>query len=158
YRLLDAVGVPTLKARPARITYRFPDREQLVRNAALIETDDEAMKRLGATRQIDEQHFTNARDRFTASDTATIAFGAAMIGNFDWCLKMTPEDAYRCDARHPLWNLLALVGDDGRARPLIYDFDVAGTVTGRHHWFADAFNEAFVDSRSHAAVEVIGQV
>src|SRR5436190_14036397 len=46
YRLLDAVGVPTLKARPARITYVYsdgrdgqtPDQQQpIARNAMLLE-------------------------------------------------------------------------------------------------------------------------
>ena len=81
-----------------------------------------------------------------------------MIGNFDWCLKMTRDDAYRCNARHPLWNVLAIVGADGKTRPLIYDFDVAGMVAGQHRWFGDVFNEAFLASKSHPAVEVVGQV
>src|SRR4029453_4811605 len=107
YRLLDVVGVPTLKARQARITYVYSDGnslrpESLVRNAIIIEDDDEAVKRLGGTRQIDEKGFSNARDQFTPADTAVVAFAEAMIGNFDWCLKMTRDDAYRCNARHPL--------------------------------------------------------
>ena len=116
------------------------------------------MARLGGVRQITEKAFNNAREQFAPSDTATIAFAEAMIGNFDWCLKMTAQDAYRCNARHPLWNVLAIVGADGRVRPLIRDFDVSGIVAGRHRWFKDAYNEAFVPSRSHAAVEVLGQI
>ena len=167
YRLLDVLGVPTLKARPARVTYIYtdplasatPDQHRpIVRNAVLVEDDDEAVARLGGTRQITEAEFTNAHRQFSSADTALIAFAEAMTGNFDWCLKMTPDDAYRCDARHPLWNVLAIVGADGRARPLIYDFDVAGMVAGRHHWFADVYNEAFVSSGSHLVLEVLGQV
>jgi len=163
YRLLDVVGVPTLKARQARITYVYTDGnssrpESIVRNAIIIEDDDEAVKRLGGTRQIDEKGFTSAHDQFTPADTAIVAFAEAMIGNFDWCLKMTRDDAYRCNARHPLWNVLAIVGSDNRARPLIYDFDVAGMVTGRHRWFKDVYYDGFVESRSQPTLEVLGQV
>src|SRR5262245_1086219 len=167
YRLLEAVGVPTLRARLARITYVYTDpkstempdqRQPFVRNAFIIEDDDDAVARLGGTRQIKERSFTNAHDQFTAFDTAVAALGQAMIGNFDWCLKMTRDDAYRCNARHPLWNVLAVVGADGRTRPVIYDFDVSGIVTGHHWWFKDVYNGAFLVSKSHPAVEVVGQV
>jgi hypothetical protein len=162
YRLLEAVGVPTLKARQARITYVYTDapdqKHSLVRNAFIVEDDDEAMARLGGTRQFDEKTFTNAHDQFTPADTALIAFAEAMIGNFDWCLKMTRDDAYRCNARHPLWNVLAIAGADNRARPLIYDFDVAGMVTGHHRWFKDVYYDGFVQSRSQPTLEVLGQV
>jgi hypothetical protein len=163
YRLLDVMGVPTLKARPARITYVFTDslsdqHKSLVRHAVLIEDDDEAQARLGGTGQIDEKGFTSARDQFTPADTALVAFAEAMIGNFDWCLKMTRDDAYRCNARHPLWNVLAITGGDKTAKPLIYDFDVAGMVTGRHRWFKDVYYDGFVQSRSQPTLEVLGQV
>src|ERR1700759_4541856 len=81
-----------------------------------------------------------------------------MIGNFDWCLKMTPDDRYRCDARHPLWNILAADRGNGRALPLIYDFDVAGMVVGRHAWLTDAFPRSFAGARSEIEVEVIAQL
>jgi hypothetical protein len=160
YRLLDVLEVPTLKARQAKITYVYTDdkRQPIVRNAVIIEDDDEAVKRLGGASQIDEKGFTSARDQFTPADTALIAFAEAMIGNFDWCLKMTRDDAYRCNARHPLWNVLAIVGGDNRAKPLIYDFDVAGMVTGRHRWFRDVYYDGFVQSRSQPTIEVLGQV
>jgi len=167
YRLLDAVGVPALKARPAKITYVFAgageDRsaahtQPVVRNAMLLESEDAAVKRLGAEHELDVKAFTDARAMFSTADTARLAFAEAMIGNFDWCLKMFPQDAYRCDARDPLWNIVAAATTDGRARPLIYDFDLAGMVVGRHSWFKRAFNEAFVPSRSHTEIEVLAQV
>jgi hypothetical protein len=166
YRLLEAVGVPTLKARPARITYVDADgpepspaqERSIVRNAVLLEDTDEAVKRFGGVREIEEKAFTNARAQFSAADTARTAFAEAMIGNFDWCLKMTADDAYRCNARHPLWNVVAAASADGKARPLIYDFDIAGIVVGRHAWFKTHFNESFVASRSQAEVEVLAQV
>jgi hypothetical protein len=166
YRLLGALDVPTLKARTARIAYVYtdaqrsggPDRSQpLVRNAMIVEDNDDAKERLGADREIEESEFTTAAEQFTPEDTARLTFAEALIGNFDWCLKFTANDTYRCDARHPLWNILALE-KDARTVPLIYDFDVSGMVTGGHPWFPDVFNEAFVASRSHAEVEVLAQL
>jgi hypothetical protein len=158
YRLLDVLQVPTLKARPARITYVSSDVQQpLVRNAMLLEDDDDARARLGADLEIQPASFSNAQDEFKAADTAQMAFAEALIGNFDWCLRMTADDKYRCDARRILWNVVALRGG-GRTFPLIYDFDVSGMVAGRHTWFGDVYNEAFVSSKSHAEVEVLGQV
>jgi hypothetical protein len=167
YRLLDAVGVPSLKARPARITYVYTDArsgqspaqdQPLVRNAMLLENSDEAVRRLGANREVGVKAFTDARAQFVVADTARLAFAEALIGNFDWCLKMTPDDTYRCDARDPLWNIVAAASADGHARPMMYDFDVAGIVTGHHSWFKNIFNEAFVASRSHAEIEVLAQL
>jgi len=167
YRILDALRVPTLKARLARVSYVYTDaqpgktpdqRNPVVRNAMILETTGEALKRLGATDEVTEQQFTNARERFTTEDTAVLAFAEAMIGNFDWCVRMFPGDKYRCDDRHPLWNITAAVGADGRARPVMYDFDVSGMVAGHHRWFKEVFNSAFVESNSPIDVEVLSQV
>jgi len=159
YRLLDLLRLPTLKARPARITYVDTDSVQrpLVRNAMLLEDDDDARQRLGADQEIAPESFSNAREAFTAEDTAQLAFAEALIGNFDWCVRMTADDHYRCDARRILWNVMALRGG-GRTFPLPYDFDVSGMVAGRHLWFGDVYNESFVPSKSHPEVEVIGQL
>src|SRR5262249_29717857 len=69
-----------------------------------------------------------------------------------------PADTYRCNARHPLWNVIAVGGGAERARPLIYDFDVSGVVAGGHRWFPDVYNEQFLPSRSRPAIEVLGQL
>jgi hypothetical protein len=167
YRLLEAVGVPTLKARGAKISYVYsdpqpgqspPQDQPLVRRAMLLEDTDAAVKRYGGVREIAEKEFTNARAQFASADTARLALAEAMIGNFDWCLKMTQGDAYRCDARHPLWNIVAAAGSDGKARPIMYDFDVSGIVTGRHPWFKDVFNATFTAAKSPAETEVLAQV
>jgi hypothetical protein len=159
YRLLDVLQVPTLKARPARITYvqAGGGRPPLVRNAMLLEDDDDARARLGAEQEIEPTAFSNAKDEFKPEGTAQIAFAEALIGNFDWCLKFTADDTYRCDARRILWNVMALRGG-GRTFPLIYDFDVTGMVAGRHLWFADVYNDAFVSSKSQPEIEVLGQL
>ena len=166
YRLLEVLGVPSLKARQAAITYVYadpkpgqtpPQDQPLVRQAMIVEDTDAAIKRFGGEHGIEEKAFTNARAKFSAADTARLAFAEALIGNFDWCLKMTPDDAYRCDARHPLWNVAA-AASSGAARPIMYDFDVAGIVTGRHPWFKDVFNAAFASSKSAAETEVLAQV
>ena len=93
--------------------------QPIVRNAMLLETTGAMLKRLGASRELTEAQFTNARERFTAEDTATLAFAEAMIGNFDWCVRMFNGDKYRCDDRHPLWNVTAAVDAGGRARPVM---------------------------------------
>jgi hypothetical protein len=161
YHLLATVRVPTLNARPARITYVDPDDASgrpLVRNAVLLEDDDAAFTRFAARGEIREEAFGNARDRFTAADAARLAFAEAMVGNFDWCLKFTPDDTFRCDAKHPLWNVAALDVGGGHAVPLAKDFDIAGMVTGRHAWFDDVFTAAFSPARSPIDVEVVAQV
>jgi hypothetical protein len=160
YHLLAAVEVPTLLARRARITYRDTagGQQPLVRNALVIEDQDDAVRRVGGTREIVETEFKNARDQLTPADTSRLAFAEALIGNFDWCLKMTADDTYRCDARHPLWNIVAADRGGGKVVPLIYDFDVAGIVTGRHLWFKDTFARAFAPSASETEIAVIAQL
>jgi len=167
YRLLEAVGVPALKARGAKITYAYsdprsgqspPQDQPLVRQALLLEDAAAAVKRFGGTHEIDETDFTNARARFAAADTVRLALAEAMIGNFDWCLRMADGDRYRCDGRHPLWNIVAAASSDGKARPIPYDFDVSGIVTGHHPWFDDVFNAAFTATKSPAETEVVAQV
>src|SRR5262245_3299018 len=167
YRLLEAVGVPALKSRGAKITYLYsdprsgqapPQDQPLVRQALLLEDTAAAVKRFGGTHEIDEADFTNARARFAPADTARLALAEAMIGNFDWCLRMADGDRYRCDGRHPLWNIVAAASDDGKARPILYDFDVSGIVTGHHPWFENVFNAALAETKSPAETEVLAQV
>jgi hypothetical protein len=162
YRLLDIFEVPTLRARPARITYVESNaKPPLERNAVIVEGEGDALRRLGGSREIPPEQFTTARAMFSTEDAARLAFAQAMIGNFDWCLKFFDNDTYRCDERRKLWNVMAIAMDgSGRAgaRPLIYDFDVAGMVAGKHRWFADVYNTAFSGSRSPAELEVLGQV
>ena len=119
YHLLDAMGVPTLRARPARIAYvdtSGGEQQPVVRNAVLLEDDDDVKRRVGATGEITMEQFTTARELFAPADTARLAFAQAMIGNFDWCLRFYPDDTYRCDAKQPLWNISAFKRADG-ARP-----------------------------------------
>ena len=96
--------------------------------------------------------------RFTPADSARLAFAEALIGNFDWCVRFFPNDTYRCDGRHPLFNVLAPKRPDGSAVPVPYDFDLAGMVTGYHRWFARTFNPAFAPGAPEAALEVLGQL
>ena len=157
YRLLDVLGVRSFKARPARMTYLYEDSEPLVRGAMFLEDDREAMKRFGADDEVEPPQFRDAARDFSPQDTAKLAFAEALIGNFDWCLKFFADDTYRCDARRPLWNIMAFAPKDGRAFPVMYDFDIAGMVVGRHRWFPEIFFDRF-DGRSAPAVEVLAQV
>lgn len=161
YRLLAALEVPALQARRAEITYREPAARgtgPLIRHAVLVEDTGDAVRRVGGQREIDETAFTYARAQLTPADAVRLVFAEAMIGNFDWCLKMAPDDRFRCNASHPLWNVIAADRGDGKATPLLYDFDVAGIVAGRHLWFKDIFNRAFASSRSEAEIEVVAQL
>jgi len=161
YRLLEALHVPALKARPVRISYvdlKAARPITLVRNAMFLEDDRQAESRFGANGQYTEHTFGSADARFTPADSARLAFAEALIGNFDWCVRFFPTDTYRCDGRHALWNVLALKRPDGGAVPVLYDFDLAGMVTGHHRWFASVFNQAFAPGASEAALEVLAQL
>jgi hypothetical protein len=162
YRLLDTLGVPSLRARPARITYQDTSTgaaaDAITRDAMILEDDHDALKRLSGAKLIEMEQFRSAKEEIAPADAVNLAFAEALIGNFDWCLKFTPNDRYRCDARKPLWNLLAVARDDGTVVPVMYDFDISGMVTGRHPWFPAIFNAAFAERRSEPEVEVDAQL
>ena len=165
YRLLAAVDVPTLLVRRAKITIEdtaagedATQKAPLVRDALIIEDSDDAVKRVGGQREIAETAFTNAKAQLTPADTVRLAFAEAMIGNFDWCLKMAPDDRYRCDARIRYGMCWPRIAAPAGALPLIYDFDVAGIVVGRHAWLTDVFPRTFAGSQSEVEVEVIAQL
>ena len=113
---------------------------------------------MGGTAEIAMEQFGSVRTRGASADAARIAFGEAMIGNFDWCLKFSPDDIYRCNERKPLWNVLAFDRGNGTAALVVKDFDLAGVVVGRHPWFKTIFNPAFVPSQSEIEIEVLSQV
>jgi len=113
------------------------------------------MARLGAT---ELEHFENAAHDFTADDTIRLLFAEAMIGNFDWCLKYSAESTYQCTAKERLYNLIALKRADGSAFPLMYDFDLAGAVTGGNSWLSKVYSDEFAPGESRRRVEVTGQV
>jgi hypothetical protein len=162
YRLLDTLGVPSLRARPARVTYQDTsagaETGAITRDAMILEDDRDALKRLSGSRLIQMGQFRSAKQDIATADAVNLAFAEALIGNFDWCLKFAPNDRYRCDARRPLWNLLAVARKDGTVVPVMYDFDISGMVTGRHVWFSAIFNAGFVERRSEPNVEVDAQL
>lgn len=158
YRLLNAVEAPTLRARPARITYVDATQPPLVRNALLLEDDDDAMKRVKGTAELPMETFGSVAVRGAGADAIRVAFAEAMIGNFDWCLKFSPDDIYRCNEPKPLWNVVAFDRGDSKASLVMKDFDLAGIVVGRHSWFKTVWNPAFVPSKSETEIEVLSQV
>jgi hypothetical protein len=173
YRLLDALRVPTLKARPVRISYVYVNASSaskavagsparppftLVRDAMFLEDTQRTEARLSSLGEYTEENFGSADTKFTPADAARLAFAQALVGNFDWCVRFFPSDSYRCNGRHGLFNVLALKQSDGSALPLPYDFDLAGMVTGHHRWFAMAFNTSFAPGATEAAVEVLAQL
>lgn len=160
YSMLRAAGVPTLRSRPARVTYVDPSvqaAQPLTRNALLLEDDDDAMRRVGGTKELTLETFGNVASRHASEDAGLIAFGEAMVGNFDWCLKFSPDDIYRCNDPKPLWNVLAFDRGGGVAL-LMKDLDLAGVVVGKHSWFNTVWNPAFVPSKSTSEIEVLSQV
>lgn len=158
YRLLQAAEVPTLRTRPATVTYLDKGQAPLTRKALLVEDDGDARKRLQATVEIPMEQFGDAKARGALVDAGRIAFGQAMIGNFDWHLRNFPDDVYRGNVRKPIWNVLAFDRGDGKAALLAKDFDLAGIVVGRHSWFKTIFNPAYVPSKSEIEIEVLSQV
>ena len=159
YDLLRAVGAPALRTRAARITYVDKEAgEPLQRHALLLEDDDDAMKRVGGTAEIPMEAFGSVAVKSVEGDAARIAFAEAMIGNFDWCLKFSPDDIYRCNEPKPLWNVLAFDHGGGKTSLMMKDFDIAGMVVGRHDWFDKVWNRAFVPSGSEIEIEVLSQV
>lgn len=157
YRLLDALGIPSLQARPADITY-VDGEKTTKRHAMLLEDMSKAIKRLGAVSDIDKTGFTSGLEMFPPVDAAKMALGEALIGNFDWCVLWTADDTYRCDKKETLWNVAALGRPDGKAIPVMYDFDVAGMVAGGHGWFPRVFDESFSPRHQRQELEVLGQV
>ena len=104
-----------------------PDHEPLTRFALLLEDDDEAEARLGASGQIGRRQRSVRRARRSIRPTRRgWRSREAMVGNFDWCLRMFRGDIYRCDERHPLWNVLAFERRRQASIPLPYDFDLSG--------------------------------
>ena len=158
YALLHAAEVPTLRTRPATVTYVDKGQTPLTRKAMLVEDDGDARKRLKGTVEITMEQFGDAKARGATADAARIAFGQAMIGNFDWHLRNFPEDVYRGNVRKAIWNVLAFDRGDGKAALLAKDFDLAGIVVGRHSWFKTIFNPAYVPSKSEIEIEVLSQV
>jgi hypothetical protein len=160
YQLLRAADVPVLNARPARISYVEKGKgAALERNALLLEDDDDAMRRLNGTAEVPMASFGTVDARQATADAVRIAFGQALIGNFDWHLKMSPADTgYRGTDEKPLWNVLAFDLGGGKTRLVMKDFDLAGTVVGRHGWFDKVWNKAFVPSKSEIEIEVLSQV
>lgn len=160
YRMLYAAGVPALRARVARVTYLdsgIANAQPLTRNALLLEDDDDAMKRVRGVSELTLETFGNVAARHAGADAGLIAFGEAMIGNFDWCLKFSPDDIYRCNDPKPVWNVLAFDRGESAAL-LIKDLDLAGVVVARHTWFDTVWNRAFVPSKSPVEIEVLSQV
>ena len=159
YELLRGVDAPSLRTRAARITYVDPAQTApLERHALLLEDDDDAMKRVGGNAEIPLASFASVAVRGATADAARIAFAQAMIGNFDWCLKFSPDDIYRCNEPKPLWNVLAFDHGGGKTSLLMKDFDLAGMVVGRHTWFDKVWNRTFVPSGSEVEIEVLSQV
>ena len=123
----------------------------------LLEDAGEAANGCSAGDEITMADFGSADARTDHQRYRRTDFAEAMIGNFDWCLRFTPGDTYRCNASKPLWNILAFEREDARALPVMHDFDLSGMVTGRHTWF-DRFQPGFSGCGHRPEVEVVSQL
>ncbi len=124
YQALELLGVPSLKSRPARITYFDTEtHEELTRDAVLIEDPDAAAKRFGG-KEIEEAPPPEQSliDALPPQQQARLELAQALLGNWDYRLP---------DARRPLGhNLLPIRKSDGSALLLPQDFDLASFVSG----------------------------
>ena len=112
YQLLRAADVPVLNARPARIAYVEQGQSApLERNAILLEDDDDAMRRLGGTAEVPMAAFGTVEARQAIADAVRIAFGQALIGNFDG------QVAARISAADVVRAAAVLVEGGGGGRP-----------------------------------------
>ena len=75
YRLLQAAEVPTLRVRPATVTYVDKGQAPLTRKAFLVEDDGDARKRLQGTAEIPMEQFGDAKARGASADAARIGSG-----------------------------------------------------------------------------------
>jgi hypothetical protein len=128
YALLDSLGIPTLKTRPALMTYldtgtkkvaQASPAGELVRKAFFLEDDDDAAQRYGAT-VLDEAAdggLDAIGDEFDWVDVERIGLAEALVGNVDWQLDRA------------LWNVKAFKQANGHVIFAPYDFDLAATVT-----------------------------
>lgn len=127
YAVLDAVGVPTLKARPATMTYVDTGTKkvapgELVRKAFFLEDDDDAAQRYGGEiiKDADENGGLDHEaisGKYDDADIARVGLAEALIGNVDWQLDRS------------LWNVKAIKLKNGKVIFAPYDFDLAATVT-----------------------------
>ena len=81
-----------------------------------------------------------------------------MLGNFDWCLRMFRGDIYRCDERHPLWNVLAFEQAGQESNPASLRLRPLRASRRTPIWFGQAFGADYVRPPSSASVEVEAQV
>ena len=110
YRILHAVEHADIAVRPARVTYVFTDAVAPAADPVAMLLEDD--RRGAATTGRRRRHRRN-RVRVGARAVPAQGHGAARVrGSDDRQLRLVPAhvpgDIYRCDERHPLWNVLAL--------------------------------------------------
>jgi hypothetical protein len=131
YALLEAVGVDSLRARPAEITYTDTTTDPpqvLTKKALILEDPHHFSKRLGGKQlgpgEAEELYKTNANP-FPADNMLANSLAEVMIGN--------PDEIDPSRQRPKGWNVLEYKLKDGSYRLVTYDFDLAWLVDGTIH-------------------------
>jgi hypothetical protein len=144
YQLLTYFGLPMAHAHNAQITYadtsEFENLGTFTRRAFLFEDIDDAAKRFTAERV---KTFNNAKADFSDEAVINAIFGEALIGNFDWKIRMTATDTFRNSDRESLSNIYVLRGRNNRLFPVVTDFDLSEMVAGPYVIGKSVFNSDF---------------
>jgi hypothetical protein len=140
YETLGMLGIPSLKARHARLTYVDTEGngEPLVRDAMLLEDTDEAAKRYGA-KEVDppQPPAKPSMVEMPADERLRLRLANALLGNHDYRL---PEE------RFPFGHNLGVIErPDGTRLMLPNDFDLSSFVTGHRTQTMDWRHDAFAD-------------
>lgn len=134
YRILEALGLPSFKTRPARITYVFSDDsgKELLRNAFFLETTGSLEKRIKAKELAMKKQgdaasvrFQYASDSSDMNEVALAYLANSILSNNDFIIPIDEAQAKLL----PLWNTKAFLGKDGRRFLVPYDFDLTLFVT-----------------------------
>ncbi len=162
YRLIEALGLETLKVRPALVKYRDttgvpsvrPRAPEFERRALLIENVGEMGKRLGATRVYeedinpetgaDENGNVFEHENLAKIDRATLVrvyLAEALIGNVDWGLPQDENDPtfHVATMSSDVWNMKIVERPSASGAPKFVpvpnDFDLASVVAGERRQY-----------------------
>ncbi len=145
YEMLEHFEVTSLSAKLVTINYEDTGTHVIFAEPAfLLDDEDEFAKRMGA-KILEYSSYSEAGEKvgkgplfqdaltegLRAEQVARVQLAEAVLGNFDFLVKFSPEDD-STDGTSALSNLYVLESKEGGAKHLIpYDFDLASVVTGK---------------------------
>ncbi len=131
YEMVKMMEIPAYQARAAWINYieSTTGKSLGTHQALLLEDMDSLLSRYNGTKVTAPwQSMANAPG-VTIAQVARIYFLEALLGNWDWSLKM---DYVGGDESNRFWNMKEIQTADGRHIVFPYDFDLADIVTARN--------------------------